>query len=338
MYKSAQRVLLEALIGQSLRGFQDSPHRELRKLVDLGETLAKSPAQQTLFHLAQGCIQQEDSPYFELFGALAQNVRAQAIKELGLNVGYESWVRGAQLIQSLEAERGHHIPWTLVFEADTAQAPMPASRLGGVLAQARQLGLHTFFFHLAPGGAAASALLPQIEEFSDCAFFLLCAPEKLTPALADRLAALPNAMVFLSAQQPAAAQTAAAQLQKQRSLYGLWLPYRAALSPSQLTQFTGLVAQLEAPLALLAAEPGCPVPEVRQMGQAVKQLRAYPQHPVFPIELACDLVQVDSIISGQGQLAQLWPSGQMAFNGCPAPFTLDGHTLRAVLSSVPPAQ
>ena len=335
MNKSAQRVLLEALLDQSLRGFQAAPQRELRRLVDLGETLSQNPVQQAFFDFAQGCLRQQDTPFFDLFRTLTQNVNHQAIKQLGLNVGYESWSRGAQRIQAQEAEQGHHIPWTLVFQSERDIPPQAVGRLGGVLAQGRQLGLHTFFFHISEGGVPAAALLPLADEFSDCAFVLLFAPGQLTPELVPKLAARPNVMAFASALDQAAAARAK-QLCERRALYGLWAPYTRGVTAPELEALTRLAWELHAPMVLLAAE-GCGREGAEQTAQVVQQLRQQPRQPVFPVELGSDLLFVDRIISGTGQLVQVYPSGRVTANGQSAPLCLDGHTLWAVLSSLPPA-
>lgn len=340
MRKGAERVLLETLIDQSCRGFGDDPHRELRKLVDLGGTVATGRFQKSFFELAQDMLQHDDSPYYALVSGVAQHTSPQAIKQLGINVGYASWTKGAGRIRQLEAQYGHNIPWALIFEAGPGGPPLPRERLAAVLAQGRQLGIHTFFFFGLEQGVPLRTILALAEEFDDCAFILLLTAQGLPQGAAPLLARHPNCLPCLQADTGCATEELLAQLYRLKALFGLWVPYGQqdlpvllGGEPTGLAGCAELAAELSAPLVVLAARPGCTASARQAVGEAAYQARLAPSQPTLLMDLYSDVVRIDQIISSGSCLAQVWPDGRVAVDGRTAPMGLDGHTLRAVLAS-----
>ena len=341
MMKGAQRVLLETMIDRSLRGLQEDPHRELRKLVDLADTLMTSPAQKHYSQLVQELLANESSPYYILGTSLVQHTSRENLKCVGVNVGYESWCRGAKLIRQLESEYGHNVPWTLVFEAGKGGAALPRERLTAILAQARQMGIHTFVFRVLPGGIDLRTVLSLSNRFEDCAFVLITRAGDLSADADVRLSMHPNCITFLQAEATCAAEEMITRLRRRKVLYALWAPYDAAradalTAPGAMEAAAQTASDADAPLLLLCAEPGCTPEQCRAVGQAASAARMAPTLPVLPVDLYTDLLLVDRTISSGGCLAQIWPDGRVAINGTPAKKNLAAHTLRAVLADSSP--
>ena len=336
MQTSAKRVLLEALLDQSLRRFADAPNRELRKLVDLGGTLVTGQSQKKFFDLARSMLEQDDSPYYTLVTQLVQHTDRKALKQFGIALGYDSWTRGAAQIRRQEREAGYNFPWTLIFEEGCTGAPLSPERLSRLLAEARGLGVHSFFFRLVGDCVPLDTVLELAEECPDCAFLLLLDPEALPERSGPVLAAHPNCLSLLKAGAGCALEDLAGLLYDRRALFGLWESYGPGCCPDagRIDALCELAAQLGAPLALFSAEDGCTDEECRSTGKLVCKSRLEPAAPALAADLYTDVLLIDQIISQGSCTAQVWPDGRMAVDGQLSAFDLHRHGLAQVLKTV----
>lgn len=113
MKKDMTRVLVESTICRTVKNIQEAPHRETRNLVDFGLQFSKGRFQTRLLKQAQTMLQNQKSAYYDLVKHTVATVDHQIITTFGVNLGYNSCTKGAQLIRETEAEKGFNIPWAL---------------------------------------------------------------------------------------------------------------------------------------------------------------------------------------------------------------------------------
>ena len=113
--RALSRAMVESVVDRSLREIVSDPDRSLRKLVDLGNLLARGRSQKESFSLLSRVLENEGSPYYDMVRRIVQEVDREKLKCFGINLGWESWTVGAGRIRALEGERHYNIPWCLTF-------------------------------------------------------------------------------------------------------------------------------------------------------------------------------------------------------------------------------
>jgi hypothetical protein len=310
MKKSIDRIVIETIVEQSIQGFHNDPHREIRKLVDLGASNAKSHFQQSFFALAQDTLTHDSSPYYRMITQIVQNFPSQTIKQFFINVGYNSWIKGTRAIRLMKAERGHNIPWTLIFKNGTRK--LRGERLYHILEEARALGICTFFF-FTDEAFRVSEVLNLAQDFSDCAFILLTSAKENRNADISSWKNATNCLFLLQTEEMDT-QTAhiLSACRENGVLYGIWMYYDAGNSAVILNgKMNQLAEEQGAIVFLLVQGKHCAQETAQLVKDYVSRNQLAPKHAVFITDLYSDVMQVAQIISNANCVASISSDGKL---------------------------
>ena len=102
MSSDVSRLMVEVAVRQALKNrSKQSFRRSLRTLVEYGEHYSSGPFQSNFFLVVQQMLRDDNHPYYQLAERAWTQVDNRYIEHFCLNIGYESWTRGAATIRSL---------------------------------------------------------------------------------------------------------------------------------------------------------------------------------------------------------------------------------------------
>ncbi len=307
MAADMSRVLIEAVVEQTLEDFPQFPERSVRRLMDLFLRLAEGRAQYEIFAAAHRFLADRQSGFYGLIRGAAADVDRKRLAAFGVNLGYESLLAGADTIRRAEAREGCFIPWTISLAIDASTLPQREAAYGALIDQGRQLGVHTWL--LLPAGGAR-ALLPLAAAYPDCAFLLFCDAEEITEAFLDEAGAVPHLMPVIRYGDSAAGACAA--LRQRRLLFSTYLRYREA----DLERLAGgdlfCCAEILHPaVTFFLADDSCPE-AVRQAARGhILEARRQQQYRTILWDVDSDGAYVSRAISGAPCSAAFAPDGTL---------------------------
>lgn len=287
------RVLIEITVRKALRDIQRSPERGIRNLVDMGLNFSDGRFQREFFEIAQGMLRNENSAYYSLVKDTVAHVDRDTITAFGMNVGYNSFTRGAERIRRIEAERHFDIPWALSAQVDMAQYPGRREHYASLVRQGKALGIFTYLFFLQ---GCPDELFALISANQDCAFVLFCSAEELTPACLTAAKDLHNLMFAL--RQTPKQQEVCRRLRQDKLLYAVCVDctpqnLQWVLDGSALKQ----AEQAHPVFTLFLTAEDCDAQMGAEVYAYICRTRKAQEHPTFLMDIRQDMIFIDGIIS-----------------------------------------
>lgn len=318
MENSMSRILIETTVRQTVKGIKENPKRSIRNLVDMALHFSEGRFQSRFFQTARTMLEHQDSAYYDLVEDAVAHIEIEHLVTFGMNLGYNSCTWGAQRIRTNEAQLGFNIPWSIFLQMDQFPHAGRLASYDKTIDEGEQLGIYCWML-LSHGDPMT--LFPLIEHHPDSAFFLLCQPEAITPAVLDEMTSLKHLMPVIRWNDRAG--EACAMLRNAQLPYSVYTPYSQNDLQSILTGDLFCETQQYHPLfTVLAGKPDCPSSIRKLAHQAAVQVRKEQHHQTVPWELSFDTRLVDEIISddaycvffdGQGQMFALDHPGGAPF-------------------------
>lgn len=173
------RILIESIIKNTIKGVKTDPHRSIRRLVEFGQMYATGTNQQQFFNICSNMLENENSRYYDMLENVAAFSTEGRILSIGMTVGYDGLIRGVRKAKTVEDTFGFKLPWTCIFYADGK--PAEEGRLANpdwLIQYVRDRGTHLFFFDAQV--YPIEKLFELCETYPDCVFICLLRPEDFT--------------------------------------------------------------------------------------------------------------------------------------------------------------
>lgn len=293
MGKDITRVIIETTVRHALKDLRRFPKRTMRNLIDLALNFAGGRFQQEFFRVAQTMLADEDSAYYRLAQDVIDNVDEDTLVTCGINLGYNSFTRGAKTIRQIEGENQFNIPWSLSLLLPETGEPGWMERYRCIIQQGTELGIYTYM--LCPQGNLTGCFT-LVEAHPDCAFLVFCRGEALTEDAIRQARQYHNLLLSVALEE--GTKTVCTALRKAKLLYAV----HAGYSPEELEQvldgtLLGRAAECRAAFTFFYANGQCSQAQRKEVYSYVCATRKAQQQPTAVMDLLCDNMFIDSIIS-----------------------------------------
>ncbi len=293
MGKDITRVIIETTVRRALKDLRRFPKRTMRNLVDLALNFAKGRFQQEFFQVAQTLLADEDSAYYHLAQDVIANVDEDTLVTCGINLGYNSFTRGAKTIRQIEAEKRFNIPWSLSLRLAEEGEPGRMERYRCILQQGMELGIYTYMLY--PQGDLTGCFA-LVEAHPDCAFLVFCQGEALTEDAIRQARQYHNLQLSVALEE--GTKTVCTALRKAKLLYAVHVGY----CPEELEQvldgtLLGRAEECRAAFTFFYGNTQCTPAQRKAVYGYVCATRKAQTQPTVAMELLCDNMFIDSIIS-----------------------------------------
>ncbi|MGI6005449.1 MAG: hypothetical protein ACOX88_08580 [Christensenellales bacterium] len=301
-----RRSMIETIVNKTLKDIERDPDRSIRNLVDMGENFSTGRFQKYLFEIAQAMLEDKNSGYYTVVKNAVAHISHDRLRTFGVNMGYNSFTVGAATIRKNEENYGFNFPWTLMFRFE--EGGLLVSQIDDVIAQAKKLGLHTFFFTCTAGHLAPLQTL--FKAHPDCAFILrIDGPVK--DLYLDGFLPFNHLLVSLDAQQEDCFEQAA-HLKDKKMLYGVHRLYGAQDIQDILSgKWLEHMSRSAGVFAIFVAKDDCPQHAREQVKAYVRQLRIRLTHPIVTMDIPSDILAIDEVISRQPCMLSIAPDGKI---------------------------
>lgn len=299
------KALIKKSIEKGIGEMNDNPKRAIRNLVDLGERFAKGKYLRQFFKIAQQELKHDNSAYYNIINNTVAHTSPELLTTFCMNIGYNCWTHGADIIRDIEGRQGYNVPWAIVLHERDGH-PLNLPMVESVITQGKGMGINMYIFFISEPHYF-KPLFELLSRTKDSAFVLFMQPEMVTGEFANGIQATKNTSVLLD-MQAEHVEAASGILAGAQCMYGGYVTYE---NYDDIAGNDALFKTAEAcGMTVLISVPI----NVQQNGlhtneQALNRMRTNLKHNVFPIDFVTDIVAVDRTISDEGCLALVGGNG-----------------------------
>ena len=93
------RALIDTTVARAMVEMDADPKRSVRKLCDLGRQFSRGRFQNQIFAIFQDLLRNDESPYYQAIDFLLRSNDPEALRQFGINIGYNSFTYGAPILR-----------------------------------------------------------------------------------------------------------------------------------------------------------------------------------------------------------------------------------------------
>lgn len=306
------RAIIDSTVERGIREVEEDPKRSIRKLTDMGRMFNRGPFLDEIYAMVQDLLRNDDSTYYTVIENLLRNTSHQNLKDFGTNIGYNGFTIGRKTIQGLAEVKPFHIPWCISIRINPSRhSSITVSEIESCVQQGRPLGIYCYVIRIEESLACLNKLLSMFHSNPDCSFFCLLPDQPLHPEHLKTIASLTNTMFLIPADTPAA-MTNIEALRSRKVWYSVYFYYNNETAGEWMTgkHWDGLT-RYNSGFVLSVAEDSCSPKTAARMGKYCRNMRTHPVYPFICFDFYSDLIQIDKIISCQGQFFEMMENGDI---------------------------
>lgn len=192
-------AMIETAIDKGIRDIKENSNRGIRNLVDLGTHFSTGPFQKEFFIMAKQMLNNDNSPYYELVNQIFQNTDPWVLKHFGINLGYNSWIYGAEKIKQFKKNNGHNAPWTLIFDfIHSTKDILSSKEIEDILISGELMGIYCGMFFVNINKEQLNSLLNMLKLHKNSSYFIFLKPDTITDRVAKILINAGNIVPMLA--------------------------------------------------------------------------------------------------------------------------------------------
>ncbi len=332
MKKDIKRAIIEMTVERGLREINEDPRRSIRKLADYGKQFGKGRFMQEIHAHYQDLLRNDESPYYSAIELILKHTSMRALKDFGINLGYNSLTKGGKIARKAIEKNGFMIPWNIYISLDSeSDKSLSPHDLIPVIARCRKLGIFTFVLELVNDLTYMESAISLFNMYDDCAFMLLLPDCELSEETADKLMLVTNVLSFVNVS--GVNNYSNALLLKSRKIwYGTYDKYNEdSFKDIPIEEKIKDHIEFESPFVLLAAEDGTSTDCIFDNSNAVKKTRLEPKYPLFTFDLWGDSLKINDLVSGTKCFVHVTDSGIIHTNTKDLTFTNNAFDIESVL-------
>ena len=239
------RALIDTTVARAMVEMDADPKRSVRKLCDLGRQFSRGRFQNQIFAIFQDLLRNDESPYYQAIDFLLRSNDPEALRQFGINIGYNSFTYGAQILRQKQKELSFAVPWVVKLRLDSRiPDTYDSSFFASVVRTGLTYGIYSYQLRSMDHHEDMESYLAVIQSHPECAFLWFLSDTPLTEKQQKLLLSCPNLMVSLPIDAPSTAPMAKA-LRHQKTLFGMHKVYQDADAAAYLLSFDHLYSQME---------------------------------------------------------------------------------------------
>ena len=238
------RALIDTTVARAMVEMDADPKRSVRKLCDLGRQFSRGRFQNQIFAIFQDLLRNDESPYYQAIDFLLRSNDPEALRQFGINIGYNSFTYGAQILRQKQKELSFAVPWVVKLRLDSRiPDTYDSSFFASVVRTGLTYGIYSYQLRSMDHHEDMESYLAVIQSHPECAFLWFLSDTPLTEKQQKLLLSCPNLMVSLPIDAPSTASMAKA-LRRQKTLFGMHKVYQDADAAAYLLSFDHLYSQM----------------------------------------------------------------------------------------------
>ena len=337
MKKDIKRAIIDMTVERGLREINEDPRRSIRKLADYGKQFGKGRFMQEIHAHYQDLLRNDESPYYSAIELVLKHTEMRALKDFGINLGYNSLTKGGKIIRKAIEKKGYFTPWNIRFSLDAeSEKSFSPLELIPVIAQCRKAGIYTFVIQLEHDLTYVESLISLFRMYDDCAFMFILPDREITEEIAEELVKATNVLTFVDASGDFNYSNSL-MLKKYRMWYGTYDTYNEdTFRELSVEEKIRDYIDFESAFVLLVADDGTSSECILQTTAEVKKTRLEPKYPLFTFDVYGDSMKISDLVSGRQNFMYVRSSGIIQTETGELPFSRNAFDLEEILSEAFP--
>ena len=175
------RAIIDTTVARAMAEMDADPKRSVRKLCDLGRQFSRGRFQNQIFAIFQDLLRNDESPYYQAIDYLLRNNDPKALRQFGINLGYNSFTYGAQVLRQKQKELFFAIPWMVQLRLDSRiPGTYGPSFFASVIETGLQYGIYAYQLRSLDHHEQMEEYLAIIKQHPACAFLWFLSDAPLT--------------------------------------------------------------------------------------------------------------------------------------------------------------
>lgn len=205
------RALIDTTVARAMVEMDADPKRSVRKLCDLGRQFSRGRFQNQIFAIFQDLLRNDESPYYQAIDFLLRSNDPEALRQFGINIGYNSFTYGAQILRQKQKELSFAVPWVVKLRLDSRiPDTYDSSFFASVVRTGLTYGIYSYQLRSMDHHEDMESYLAVIQSHPECAFLWFLSDTPLTEKQQKLLLSCPNLMVSLPIDAPSTVSMAKA--------------------------------------------------------------------------------------------------------------------------------
>lgn len=302
------RALIDTIVARAMVEMDADPKRSVRKLCDLGRQFSRGRFQNQIFAIFQDLLRNDESPYYQAIDYLLRNNDPKTLRQFGINLGYNSFTSGAQILRQKQKELSFAIPWIIKLRLDSrVPGTYGPAFLASLIETGKKYGIYSYQLRSLDHHEQMESYLSIIKEHEECDFLWFLSETPLTREQQNQLSGCRNLMVSLPIDAPSTARMAET-LRRQKILFGMHQVYQNADVASDTLSFDHLYSKMaQSVFFFLVSDDSCSEEALQTVSDIVQQYRFTPKQPFFPMEAQEDSRKIEQIITASPAYLLLLP-------------------------------
>jgi hypothetical protein len=310
--------MIKSAVQNGLRYIDDHPKRGLRNLVDLGEYFATGKFQKDFFDLAHDILDNNNSTYYQLIESMVKNSDHNILADFGVNLGYNSFTKGAKIIRLHEDECGYNVPWSITFNfRESSENNLTIDEISEFISSCKQIGIYSYIFVLDKNSCILEGLMKTIDTFKDCAFILFLDSGVMTD---ENIAKFSRTNILYVMHDNRTGEEKSdglflnrlESMRKNKMFFGLYKYYNDNnLDYIFSGKYIDDLRVTESTFVILIKEKDCSFDKQKMIYEYVVNSRIKENSPVFMIDFYGDVEKIDKIISSDSCFLSVDNSGRV---------------------------
>lgn len=308
------RTKIETIVERKIEEMTEDPIPVLRELLKFSRHFSHSRFQTPVCSLIQYLLANEDSQYYALIQQLLSNTSHATIKNIGINLGYNSWTQGAQSIRAASQKSGYSIPWNIIFRWNPSDPSlMSLKNIHELIQEANRIGVFSFCIRQEISDSSYSDIFRLFSAHPDSTFFWFLPDMALSDSYLTAIPECENMIPLFNSQSPHIYDITC-YLHKKNALYGISHTYNHSDQIYKKSgQWVHYYKMYNTPLIITIPEDSCDQKVRDEAASYISTKRKQQQFPYIVIDLYSDIRRISQLISGEKSYMEIGSDGQIIY-------------------------
>lgn len=330
-------AMIDKIVERRIEEMAESPDTAIRQLLNYSSHFSSSRFQAPVFSILQHLLANEDSQYHIMLQNLLQNVSHSAIKNLGINLGYNSWTKGAQTVRATAQKAGYCIPWIIIFHWNPAKSTIVnLKNMARFIRDGNKIGIYAFCIRQEAPHQSFGEIFDIFSKYSDSTFFWMIPNQMLAPVHLDMIQKCENVLAIFDGEGSYSHRNISL-LRERKALFAIYHIYSSFNSNEKMSadQWMDYYKMYQSPFVFFLPDESCSEEDRENASAYIDNARLHQKFPYYIVDFYTDILEISHMISGADCYLEIDSSGQVVYPKTSQMFVPDSRLNGYLASSMP---
>ena len=329
-------AMIDKIVERKIEEMAKSPDTAIRQLLNYSSHFSFSRFKVPIFSILQHLLANKDSQYHIMLQNLLNNTTHSAIKNLGINLGYNSWTKGAQAVRATAQKAGYCIPWIIIFRWNPEKSnTVNLKNMSRFIRDGNKIGIYAFCIRQEVPHQSFGEIFNIFSKHSDSTFFWLLPNQMLAPVHLDMIRKCENVLTLFDGEGSYSLRNSS-MLRERKALYGIYHIY-SSFNTSEMRpdQWLDYYKMYQSSFIFMLPSDSCSEEDQKEASSFIYDARLHQKFPYYIVDFYSDIKEISRMISGTDCYLEIDSSGQVLHPYTSQVFVPDSRLAGYLASSMP---